>query len=64
MYVELMLWFFHEGIFFIFLIFKNFFFCFFKATPMAYEGSQAKGPIRAVAAGLHHSHSNAGALTH
>ena len=27
---------------------------------MAYEGSQATGRIGAVAAGLHHSHSNAG----
>ena len=27
---------------------------------MAYGGSQVKGPIRAVAAGLHQSHSNAG----
>ena len=26
---------------------------------MAYEGSQARGPIGAVEAGLHHSHSNA-----
>ena len=30
------------------------------ATPMAYRGSQARGRIRAVAAGLHQSHSNAG----
>ena len=27
---------------------------------MAYEGSQAGGPIGAVAAGPHHSHSNVG----
>ena len=27
---------------------------------MAYRGSQARGPIGATAAGLHHSHSNAG----
>ena len=27
---------------------------------MAYEGSQARGQIGAVAPGLHHSHSNAG----
>ena len=33
---------------------------FFRATHMAYGGSQARGPIRAVAAGLHHSLSNAG----
>ena len=30
------------------------------ATPVAHRISQASGPIRAVAAGLHHSHSNAG----
>ena len=27
---------------------------------MAYGGSQARGPIGATAAGLHHSHSNKG----
>ena len=31
---------------------------------MAYRGSQARGQIRAVAAGLHHSHSNAGSKLH
>ena len=36
------------------------FFCFFRATPSAYGGSQARGQIWAVAAGLHHSHSNMG----
>uniref|UniRef100_A0A8D0KLY3 Transmembrane anterior posterior transformation 1 n=1 Tax=Sus scrofa TaxID=9823 RepID=A0A8D0KLY3_PIG len=36
------------------------FVCLFKAAPMAYGGSQARGPVRAVAAGLHHSHSNTG----
>ena len=35
-------------------------FCFFRATLVAYENSQARGQIRSVAAGLHHSHSNAG----
>ena len=35
-----------------------FFFCYFRASPMAYGGSQARGQIRAVAAGLRHSHSN------
>ena len=29
------------------------------AAPAAYGDSQARGQIRAVAAGLHHSHSNA-----
>ena len=33
---------------------------FFRATPRAYGGSQARGLIRAVATGLHHSHSSAG----
>ena len=37
-----------------------FFFCLFRATPAAYGDSQARGQIGAVAAGLHHSHSNAG----
>ena len=40
------------------------FFFLFRETPVAYGGSQAKGPIRAAAAGLHPSHSNAGSLTH
>ena len=39
-------------------LFFFFFFCFFRATPAAYGGSQAKGLIEATAAGLHHSHSN------
>ena len=30
------------------------------ATPAAYGGSQARGPIGAVATGLHQSHSNVG----
>ena len=41
-----------------------FFFCFFlflfRVTPVAYGSSQARGPIRAVAAGLRYSHSSAG----
>ena len=39
-----------------------FFFSFplFKATPMTYGGSQARGQIGAVAAGFHQSHSNVG----
>ena len=36
------------------------FFMSFRATPTAYGGSQARGPIGAVAVGLHHSHSNLG----
>ena len=34
-------------------------FCLSRASPMAYGGSQARGPIGAIAAGLHQSHSNA-----
>ena len=37
----------------------NFFFFFlFRAAPVAYEGSQARGRIRATAAILHYSYSN------
>ena len=35
------------------------FILFFRATPMACGGSRARGLVGAVAAGLHHSHSNA-----
>ena len=31
-----------------------------RATPAAYGSSRARGQIRAVAASLHHSHSNLG----
>ena len=37
---------------------------FLRATPVAYRGSQARDPIRAIAASLHHSHSNAGSEPH
>ena len=37
----------------------SFFFSFSRATPVAYGGSRARGLIGAVAAGLHHGHSNA-----
>ena len=40
------------------------FFCFFRAAPMAYRSSQARGQIGATAAGLHHSHSNMGCEQH
>ena len=36
------------------------FFCFSRAAPAAYGGSQARGLIGATAADLHHSYSNAG----
>ena len=35
-------------------------FCLFRAIPKACGGSQARGPIGAVGAGLHHSHNSAG----
>ena len=44
---------------FFFLSFFFSVFCLFRATPTAYGGSQARGPIRATAAGLCQSHSNA-----
>ena len=37
----------------------SFFYCLFRATPVAYGGSQTRGRIRAADAGLRHSHSNA-----
>ena len=36
----------------------------FMDTPMAYGGTQARGQIGAVAAGLYHSHSNVGSEPH
>ena len=43
-----------------FYLFINLFlFCLFRAIPMAYGSSQARGWIGTAAAGLHHSHSNA-----
>ena len=42
-------------IFFFFLVFLT-----FRATPAAYGGSQARGPIGTVAASLRQSHSNVG----
>ena len=50
-------WFKEIASFFLFLLF-------FRAAPVAHGGSQARGLIGAVAAGLHHSPSNAGSLTH
>ena len=44
--------------------FSFFSFLSFRAAPTAYGVSQARGLIRAVAAGLHHSSGNAGPLTH
>ena len=45
-----------KTILFIIIIFLAFI---FRAVPVAYGGSQARGWIGAVAASLHHSHSNA-----
>ena len=42
------------------LRFYFFFFFFLRAALSAYGDSQARGPIRATAAGLRHSHSNPG----
>ena len=39
-------------------------FLLFRATPVAHKGSQARGPIRATAASLHHSESNVGSEPH
>ena len=39
-------------------------FCLLRATPTAYGGSQARGLIGAVAAGLGQSHSNLGSELH
>ena len=44
----------------IFIYFSFGVFAFSRAAPAAYGGSQARGLIGAVAAGLHQSHSNAG----
>ena len=41
-----------------------YFFFFFRATLVAYGSCQARGQSGAVAASLHHSHSNARSLTH
>ena len=40
------------------LVLFFFLYLLFRAASMAYGSSQARGRIRAVAAGLHHSHSN------
>ena len=46
------------GFFFLFV------FWLFRAAPMAYVISQARGEIRAAVAGLHHNHSNAVSKMH
>ena len=42
----------------------SFFLVFFRAAPLAYGSSQARGGIGAVAAGLCHNHSNSGSDLH
>ena len=44
---------------YLFIYLFIFVFCPFRSAPAAYGGSQTRGPVGAVAAGLHHSHSNA-----
>ena len=51
------------SVFFFFVLF-GFLFVFFRVAPAAYGGSQVRSWIKAVAAGLYHSHSNARSLTH
>ena len=48
---------FYSTFFFFFLVFS-------MATPAAHRGSQARGLIGAIAAGLHQSHSNVGSEPH
>ena len=45
-------------------LFFFFVFCLFRAAPVAYGDSQAKGLIRVTAANVHHSHSNGGSEPH
>ena len=53
-----------KSILFSFFFFLFWPFCLLRAAPMAYGGSQARGLIGAVAARLHHSHSNSGSEPH
>ena len=46
------------------VFFFFFVFCLFKAAPTAYGGFQSRGLIRATAASLRQSHSNAGSKSH
>ena len=50
----------HSTVTFTFLIKKKFFFCLFRAAPMAYGGSQARFPD----ASLRHSHSDTRSKPH
>ena len=46
-----------QWVVFVFFFFLGLF-CLFRTAPTAHGGSQARGLIRAIATGLHHSHSN------
>ena len=43
---------------------NSFFICLFRAAPAADGDAQARGRIRAVVSGLHHSHSNTRSKPH
>ena len=45
-------------------VFIRLFILLFRAAPVAYGSSQARGRIRAATAGLHHSHSNSRSEPH
>ena len=49
-----------HGVYFLFI----YLFCLCRAAPMAYGGSQARGPIGSEATGLHHSHIKARSEPH
>ena len=53
-----------KGTPYVFTVGGQLFCCLFRAASVAYGGSQAWGQIRTVAAGLHHSHSNARSEPH
>ena len=53
-----------SSFFFVFCVFFFGLFAFSRAAPTAYGGSQARGPIGAVATGLRQSHSNTGSEPH
>ena len=46
------------------LFFLFFIFCLFRAFPASCGDSQARGPIEATTASLHHSHSNSRSEPH
>ena len=48
----------HLACIILFVYLLIYFLCLFRAAPVTYGNSQARGQIEAVAAGLQHSHSN------